>query len=648
MWLVYLGIALFATWPLARHPITSISMGFEAETAVPLLNVWTLWWNSDRLAAGLQNYWDAPIFYPTRGAFAFSEAQPTMMIVAPLVWLTGSRALAYNVYLWLVLSLNGFSSQRLLRRAGRHPVLAMFGGVLCQMLPFVWWQLGVIQLTTLFGINWTIHALSDVFELPGPGAPEPSDDPFRWRRSTRNAVRLGASFCVTYFLCNYWGLFLVLVLVPASVAFLNRHVLRLRFWYQLCLAATIVAAIVGPWASYQKSLASKHEWVREKNTILELSAYPRDYLSTPRTAPTRVTSVAGPQIIPPYEPNNRVVWSIVPQWDAADVIRKDFWPLGPGMVKVALAPIGLLIALCSRGHRRWGLFAAILLSVAFGLSMGPYVHIAPWVPFLAGICPYEILQKTIPGFALIRSPFRFALFVQLAVVWLNIEALDLLNPSRWRRQAPVDHLTGDDADILTRLQAARAASSTQYRPTTVICWFCLVTAGLFLSIEVWPPRQSICTCPSGRNPPAWVLWLRDNSKPQDPMICLPFPTGYTVDAYQDTAAWMYWGTMHGHPLHNGYSGFFPKSFVDLKQELHNYYGAADSSPPPQQLKLYPWDSPALKHLNDGSVRYAIVKRTFASRDDVWQHPATKFRWAWVMSDEQHDLDVYEIQIEQPE
>ena len=32
------------------------------------------------------------------------------------------------------------------------------------MLPFIWWQSGVVQLTTLFGIVWTVHALLDVFD----------------------------------------------------------------------------------------------------------------------------------------------------------------------------------------------------------------------------------------------------------------------------------------------------------------------------------------------------------------------------------------------------------------------------------------------------------------------------------------------------
>ena len=89
-----------------------------------------------------------------------------MIVIAPLVWLTGNRVLAYNVDQLLILGLNGWSGQRLLRRVGHRPWLAFCGGVMVELLPFVWWQLGVVQLTTLFGIIWTIHSWLDLFATP--------------------------------------------------------------------------------------------------------------------------------------------------------------------------------------------------------------------------------------------------------------------------------------------------------------------------------------------------------------------------------------------------------------------------------------------------------------------------------------------------
>ena len=280
---------------------------------------------------------------------------------------------------------------------------------------------------------------------------------------------------------------------------------------------------------------------------------------------------------------------------------------------------------------------------------------------LAGLCPYELLQHYVPGFALIRSPFRFALFVQLAVVWLSIEALGLLNPGRWQCTTETGEAQGNATESPTgdaeqpqsvpdqSVETIVALPTAREHPRSIAqrllpwcAWGPLVLSTLVLVGDVWPPRQSLYTCPSATTVPAWILWLRENSHPDDALICLPFPTGYTVRDYEDTTLWMYWGTLHHRPLVNGYSGFFPKHFVDLKENLTRFHSLDGKHAGQPQLKLYPWDSFGLKDVNLCPARFAIVKRSFATRDDVWQHPITKFRWSWVTGDEEHQLDVYEI------
>ena len=85
----YMALAVWQTWPVILSPFSEIPIGSEPVASVPLYNVWTIWWNSDRLAAGLQGYWDAPIFFSTPGAFALAEPQPITMLLAPVIWVTG-------------------------------------------------------------------------------------------------------------------------------------------------------------------------------------------------------------------------------------------------------------------------------------------------------------------------------------------------------------------------------------------------------------------------------------------------------------------------------------------------------------------------------------------------------------------------------
>ena len=160
---LYCVLSMVINWPLVGSLTTHISYGHEEQITVPMLNLWTVWWNADRVADGFRGYWNSPIFFPTQKTFVFSEAQPSSMIVAPIVWLTDNRGLAYNIYQLLIIALNGFSAHQLFRRLGHMRWLAFCGGFMSQILPFVIWQLGVVQLTTIFGIHWTLHAVLDLF-----------------------------------------------------------------------------------------------------------------------------------------------------------------------------------------------------------------------------------------------------------------------------------------------------------------------------------------------------------------------------------------------------------------------------------------------------------------------------------------------------
>ena len=174
----------------------------------------------------------------------------------------------------------------------------------------------------------------------------------------------------------------------------------------------------------------------------------------------------------------------------------------------------------------------------------------------------------------------------------------------------------------------------------------LLAASLLVTLEVLPPSQHLYPCPSSRELPVWVLWLRDSASAAEPIVCLPFPTGYTVNNYAATAVWMYWSTFHRHPLVNGYSGFFPQSFLELKEGLEQFdKSEADEVDGIVQshLRLYPPQNLGLTKLNASGAAYAVVPRSFATRDDVWEHPATKFRWAWVTGDESAQIDIYRIE-----
>jgi hypothetical protein len=638
---LYCLMSMAIQWPLVGAINSHISYGQEAEITVPLLNLWTVWWNSDRLWHGFQEYWNSPIFVPTEKTFVFSEAQPTSVIVAPLLWLSGNRGLAYNIYQLLILALNGYSAHRLFRRLGHIPWLAFCGGVMSQTLPFVIWQFGVVQLTTLFGIYWTIHAVLDLF---GTAQRDPTDDwniltgtveiqmavltdterfrdpsaEFGGWQSWMVGARLGLSYGLTYWLCNYWGLFLTLLLIHSSVCLWNRRLFAFSFWRAILLAGLIALVMIGPFAWVQKSLAKQHDWqiFRTEEMVYGLSARWQDHTDVP--------------------------WQTWTSWlEFPETKRNTIWTLGGGGLKLLLVPFGFVAALMRPRRRRWGAFVLIFGLLAFGLSLGPTIQFAEGIPLIGQLNPYRLLQQYVPGFSLIRSPFRFAVFVQLVAVWLSLEALDLLNPLRWSRRSEADlEMPGASWSALWH-----AVINIRGSWRKLAIWIPLVATSAIVTLEVVPPVAPMYPLPSTAGLPVWVTWLRDSAEPNATVACLPFPLGNQVNDYEETAIWMYWGTFHGKSLLNGYSGFFPKTYNDLRDALGVF-------PQPNNLKDteifvpkfrdYAWNSPGLARLNESSAKYVVVKRAFGTRDDVLTHPQSRFRWALVVSDEMAQIDVYEL------
>jgi hypothetical protein len=555
-WLVCAGVAGAVTWPLVTQLGSTVPMGGEKVATVPLLNLWTVWWNADRAAAGFRGYWDAPIFYPTPRTFIFSEAQPTTLVVAPLVWLTGRPALGYNVYLLATLTLNGGLTFHLLRRCGLRDVPALLGGVLTQTLPYVGWQLGVLQLAQLWPAVWMLWGIVRWIEWP------------RWR----TALEIGVVFAVTYASCNYYGLYAAMLLPPTGLWLLRRPVFTLRSLGQVGLAGLLAAALMGPIVWLQRHTAAEHDWQREELQVIGLSAHLRDYTDTP-----------WPQ------------W--LDRWEIPAEYRTNVWVLGPGWLKLITAVLGLLLGLVLSGQRRWTLAVLTLGGLALLLSLGPSFEL--W-----GLSPYRGLRQFVPGFGQTRSPFRFAVFVQLAVVWLCAGGLHRLHPGAWWPA------------VAERCGRWRGLASG-------LAWLPMLVLGGVLLAETRPPRQRLHPIPGPQELPLWVEFVRDETPVGAPLICLPVALGTSVRDYEPEATWMFWGTHHRRPLLNGYSGYFPESYVTLNSELDHF----PRQGVPRALQM--------------GARYAAVDRERFSESLLARHPATK-DWVWLFSDGPGGVDIYQL------
>jgi hypothetical protein len=346
-----------------------------------MLNAWTIWWNADRLAHGLAGYWDAPIFHPETGTFAFSEPQPATWVVAPIVWATGTPIPAYQVYLIGTLVFNAVFAVRLLRTLHVRWAAAAAGGVAVLLLPLVHQNREAAQLMSLWGVLWTLEALVKHHRSPS------------WRRG----VVLGIAFSSIFLSCIHHGMFLAILIVLTG--WITIPLPRWKPWLAgVVWAAGSAAMILLPLLLPMREILREHEFAREASKVQSLSATLFDW---GQTVPGALT-------------------------DFAATGRRSSRPLLPGWIRTGLAVAAVVLLMRPSRRRRVVVFLTALGCGALLGSFGMNLNLAGWHP-------WHTLTQWAPGFSQVRSAYRFAYFAQVVIVLLAAVGLDRLT---WCRTAP--------------------------------------------------------------------------------------------------------------------------------------------------------------------------------------------------------------------
>lgn len=518
-WLLYAGLVVALVWPLLEQPTTRLPMGTEQVRTVPLFNLWTIEWNADRLRHGLRDYWNAPIFFPDKGAFAYSEPQPFTMLLAPIVWV-GSATLAYNIYMVISLWLNGYFAHRLLKLLGFTWPAVISGGLMLISLPIIHWQLGVVQLVPLWGILWTLSVVIKLDILSTPSlltSLETLDTQAPTVSAWRHGIELGASLAVTSLMAIYHALFMATLLVPMWLIFGK------RLWSRQIITATFVAVltclvITSPMIGPMLGLARNDEFARAPELIEQLSLSPSSYLS-----------VFG------YSPWSGLYWP-----------TENYWRVNPGWLKMVLLVIGLGAGLSSIAMRSCTRLLLAFVVTAFILSLG-------WHLQLGSFNLWEWLMQTLPGFKQVRSPFRYAYFVHIAVA------------------------LGAAGGIETLIRQARCLPRSSWRIATLSFVCVIATAAIAdpwplpvaTAAKEWTPqRLALGVAPDMAEAEDWCNALREACASEPgAALCLPMAAGNEARDFELTCIWMLYGMRHGVPLINGYSGFCPQRVLDLGSEI---------------------------------------------------------------------------------
>lgn len=485
---LYLAIACLFTWPLLLKLPTNLPLGSETSATLPLFNLWTLSWNAESISHLWFGYWDAPIFFPHDGAFGLSDPQPlTGLLFAAEGPFTRNSVLAYNLCLMGILVLNGYGACRLAARLSGEGVPPVLLGTLAVGLPWVANELGVLQLTVLFPIFFAFERLARFVQEP----------------DYRNGLILGCWASATYLSSSYFGLHLSLFLcLAAALALAKERCLSLETAKRAAAGAAVCFVLLAPVAAGQ--LKATAGFSRNQQAIEGGSASGEHYLSLrSRSAAAGIVPwlASGP-------PQDRTV---TPQ------------NLYPGTVLILLAMAGLFAARGDFTSRKPALFFLIVTAVSLLLSFGPKAS-------LMGYSPYETLRMVYPGFAQLRSSFRFAASMQIGMLGLASLGLPLL--WRWRGG---------------------------YGRGLAIA---LVIVGL---AEVMPPRQRFGPDHASLFSHDWLTQMRD--LPAGPVACLPPSMSGRSQHFEATVVLMLQALSFEKPLLNGYSGYFPASHREFRTRL---------------------------------------------------------------------------------
>jgi hypothetical protein len=145
--LLLIAATLLFVAPLLRH----FASAYPHDAGDPSLNAWILWWSTRRLPL-TDAWWNAPMFYPMHGALALSEVLVGILpITMPVQALTGNPLAAYNVAFLLTFPLCGLAMSALARDLTDDRTAAIIAGVAYAFSPYRMSQLGHLQMLAYYG-----------------------------------------------------------------------------------------------------------------------------------------------------------------------------------------------------------------------------------------------------------------------------------------------------------------------------------------------------------------------------------------------------------------------------------------------------------------------------------------------------------------
>jgi hypothetical protein len=359
-----------------RHPRDRV-----ADAGDSILNTWILAWDAHALADPAVSVWDAPIFYPVKNTFAFSETMfGNLWVTLPVQYLTGNPVLAFNALVFVSFMLSMYCTFLLVGRLTGSFLAGVVAGVLFSFNPFRWSEIPHVQLLPFF---WAPLALGCAHR-------------FLEHRRLRSLVGLWLALVAQVYTSIYLGLILFLTLLVFAGVYLLRERRGHERWQWLAdrrvLLPVFAGAVLGGLAVLPIALPylrSVHDW---------------DFVRSESENATNSCEILS-LLVP-----NGSFWTY--RWWHDRLGSRIRGSYGLGLLPGTLAGAALILARRDRVVHRFA-WTALVLAV---FMLGPYLILFNSkydIPL-----PYLLVYHVVPGAKAMRVPARyvFPLLLCLAVL----------------------------------------------------------------------------------------------------------------------------------------------------------------------------------------------------------------------------------------
>ncbi len=378
--LVYVGLAVFMTWPVASQLTTRLAGG----RADLMTHQWAFWWVKEAFSRGVNPLYTTLIFYPNGVSLLYHNvAWFNILFWIPLQAVLGSFA-AYNLIFIATFALNAFATFLLAREWTKTTWPAFVGGLVWGFWPTIQSHYDHPNMIVIFTIPLALLYLKRSLE----GG--------RIRDAALAGVFLGLTGVVRLHLLIMGSVLLGLFILGKL---LDRHSRTRQTVRQLILAGAVAGVVLTPTAL--------------PVVIGQLTrAHPEDIFVDMGNGQTDLLAYITPL---PHHPL------------ATEATRRIFYQFDVNQTYVAfIGYTTLALALYGAVRRRrqagfWGLTAVIYIAIALGpeLLIGSQTY--PSVPM-----PYRLVDGL---FEILRNPDRFNVILGFPIAMLVVYGLQSLQES---------------------------------------------------------------------------------------------------------------------------------------------------------------------------------------------------------------------------